>query len=91
MQIEPLNFLYIVLAIAVIILMVLLAINLIYLIPIVRDASKMTRLLRHTTDAANKFVMKPISLATSIFDKIAPMIEKAIEARHKEAQKKSKK
>lgn len=88
MPIEPLNFLYLSLSVGVIILVILLAVNLLYLIPIMRNASKISSLIRHTTDAANKFVLKPIGLATHFIDKIAPLVERAIEKHQKKLMKK---
>ena len=47
-----------------------------YLIFILRDASKASFYIRDTASKLNEFVYKPIMLANSVFEKIQPIIEK---------------
>lgn len=73
--------LYIVLAIAIALLTIFLCVTLIYLILILRDASKMIEKVRATVERINAFVIKPVALASSIVDHIRPFIEAALEKR----------
>ena len=73
--------LYVVLSIAIALLTVFLCVTLIYLILILRDASKMLEKIRDTVDKVNSFIVKPVSLAASIVDHVRPLIEAALERR----------
>lgn len=81
--------LYIVLSIAVALLTVFLCVTLIYLILILRDASKMLEKIRETVDRVNAFILKPVSLASSIVDHVRPYIESALERRGESKKKRS--
>jgi len=72
---NPLNLLYIVLAVVILLVGILLAIALIYLIMILRDASKATFLARDTMEKVNEFIYKPIMMASSVLEHIKPIIE----------------
>jgi uncharacterized protein YoxC len=83
--------LYIVLAISIALLTVFLCVTLIYLILILRDASKMIEKVRDTVEKINAFVIKPVTLAASIVDHIRPLIEGAMERKHeRDAKRKGK-
>lgn len=73
--------LYIVLTIAIALLTIFLCVTLIYLIFILRDASKVIEKVRDTVDKVNTFILKPVSLATSVVEHIRPLIEAALERR----------
>lgn len=74
--------LYIVLAISVALLTIFLSVTLIYLILILRDASKMLEKIRDTVDRVNAFILKPVSLAATIVDHIRPLIESVLSPKH---------
>lgn len=76
--------LYIVLSVAVALLTIFICVTLVYLILILRDASKMVEKIRDTTDKVNTFILKPVGLAASIVDHIRPMIENLLEKRAQE-------
>ena len=84
--------LYIVLSISVALLTIFLCVTLIYLIFILRDASKVIERVRETVDRVNTFIMKPVSLAASIVDQIRPLIEgvltRAVHSTEREKRKK---
>lgn len=71
--------LYIVLTIAIALLTIFICVTLIYLILILRDASKVIEKVRDTVDKVNAFVLKPVSLASSVVERIRPLIEAALE------------
>ncbi len=73
--------LYVVLSIAAALLTIFLCVTLIYLILILRDVSKMLEKIRETVDRVNTFILKPVSLASSIVDHVRPLIESALEKR----------
>lgn len=73
--------LYIVLTIAIALLTIFLCVTLIYLILILRDANKMFEKIRDTVERVNSFIIKPVSLISSIVDHIKPLIEGALERR----------
>lgn len=90
--------LYVVLTIAVALLTIFLCVTLIYLILILRDASKMIERVRDTVEKVNTFVLKPVSLASAIVDHVRPLVESALERyadrkeeRHHHAEHKKKK
>ncbi|MCD6109278.1 hypothetical protein J7J83_00770 [bacterium] len=70
-----LDILYIVLAAVILLVGILLAIAIIYLIFILRDASKATYFVKDTAQKLNDFVYKPLLVAQSIMDKISPILE----------------
>ena len=70
-----LDILYIVLAVIILLVGILLAIAIIYLIFILRDASKATYYVRDTAKKVNEFVYKPLMMAHSVLEKISPIIE----------------
>lgn len=71
------DFLYVTLAVAIILIGILFAIALLYLIFILRDISRTTYFLRDTLQQINDFVYRPISIANSIIEKIGPILEAA--------------
>lgn len=73
--------LYVVLSIAVALLTIFSCVTLIYLILILRDVNKMLEKIRDTVDRVNSFILKPVSLASSIVDHVKPLIEAALESR----------
>ena len=70
-----LDILYIVLAAVILLVGILLAIAILYLIFILRDASKATYFIKDTAEKVNEFVYKPLMIAHSVIDKIAPILE----------------
>jgi uncharacterized protein YoxC len=76
---NPQETLFIVLAISVAILTIFLAVVLIYLILVLRDASKILDKTRDVVEKVNNFVVKPVKLASNIFEHIRPMIERLVE------------
>ncbi|MBI5413350.1 hypothetical protein HZA42_03325 [Candidatus Peregrinibacteria bacterium] len=79
---------YIVLTVAIALLTVFLSVTLIYVILILRDINKVVEKVRDTVDRINTFILKPVSLASSIVDHIRPLIETALERREEAHQKK---
>lgn len=75
MFIDSQSTLYLVSSIAIAILTIFLSVTLIYLIFILRDASKMIEQVRGTVDKVNDFIVKPVSLAATIVDHVKPLIE----------------
>lgn len=71
--------LQIILAISAAFLTIFLSVALIYVILILRDVNKMLDRVRETVEAVNTFVLKPVSLATSIVDHLRPVIESLME------------
>lgn len=90
-----LDILYVVLAAVILLVGILLAIAILYLIFILRDASKATYFIKDTAEKVNEFVYKPLMMAHSIMDKIGPILEqikeKGEEVAEKAATKKAKK
>lgn len=78
---DPQSTLYIVLSIAVALLTVFLCVALIYSILILRDTNKMLEKVHNTVDRVNTFILKPVSIASSIVDHVRPLIEAALERR----------
>ena len=72
---SSLDILFLVLAAIILLVGVLLAIAIVYLIMILRDASKATYFIRDTAKQINDFVYKPIVLVNSILEKLGPVIE----------------
>lgn len=79
---------YIVLTIAIALLTVFLCVTLIYLILILRDTSKMLEKVRETVEKVNMFILKPVSLASTIVDHVRPLIEAALERRSEHGKRK---
>lgn len=79
---------YIVLTVAIALLTVFLSVTLIYVILILRDVNKVVEKVRDTVDRVNTFILKPVSLASSIVDHIRPLIESALERRGESHHKK---
>lgn len=79
---------YIVLTVAIALLTVFLSVTLIYVILILRDVNKVVEKVRDTVDRINTFILKPVSLASSIVDHIRPLIEAALERREEAHHKK---
>lgn len=75
MDIDSQSVLYLVSAIAIGLLTIFLCVTLIYLILILRDASKVIEHVRGTVDKVNAFIIKPVSLAATIVDHVKPLIE----------------
>lgn len=73
--------LYVVLTVAIALLTIFLCVTLIYLILILRDVNKMLEKMRETVERVNTFILKPVSLASSIVDHVRPLIEAALEKR----------
>lgn len=82
---------YIVLTISIALFTIFLCVMIIYLILIFRDVSKMLEKIRDTVDKVNTFVVKPVSLVSSIVDHIKPLIESAIARRHNDPPERRKK
>ena len=80
---------YMVLTVAIALLTIFLCVTLIYLILIFRDVSKMLEKFRDTVDRVNSFILKPVSLASSIVDHIRPYIEAALERKTEHKKKRS--
>jgi uncharacterized protein YoxC len=72
---NPLNLLYIVLATIILLIGILLAIALVYLIMILRDASKASFFVRDTAEKVNEFMYKPLMMATTIVENLKPILE----------------
>lgn len=72
---SSLDILFIVLAAVILLVGILLAIAIVYLIFILRDASKATYFIRDTAKQINDFVYKPIVLVNSVLEKLAPLLE----------------
>ncbi|MFC1655339.1 hypothetical protein ACFL3C_00545 [Patescibacteria group bacterium] len=72
---SSLDILYIVLAAVILLVGILLAIAIIYLIFILRDASKTSHYVRDTVKKVNDFVYRPLVMANSVMDKVAPILE----------------
>lgn len=72
---NPLNLLYIVLAAVILLLGILLAIAIVYLIMILRDASKASFFIRDSAEKVNEFLYKPLMMATTIVENIKPILE----------------
>jgi len=70
-----LDILYVVLAAVILLVGILLAIAILYLIFILRDASKATYFIKDTAQKVNDFVYKPLLIAHSVMDKILPILE----------------
>jgi cell shape-determining protein MreC len=70
-----LDILYVVLAAVILLVGILLAVAILYLIFILRDASKASSYIKDTAQKVNEFVYKPLLIAHSIVDKIMPIIE----------------
>ncbi len=70
-----LDILYIVLAAVILLVGILLAIAIIYLIFILRDVSKTSHYVRDTVKKVNDFVYRPLVMANSVMDKVAPILE----------------
>ncbi|MEK7524137.1 MAG: hypothetical protein AAB588_03845 [Patescibacteria group bacterium] len=87
---DPQSTLYIVLAVAVALLTIFLCVTLIYLILILRDVNKMLEKIRETVERVNTFILKPVSLASSIVDHVRPLIESALERREEAHHRKKK-
>lgn len=81
MPADPKTTLYIVLTIAIALLTIFLCVALVYTILILRDSSKMLEKVRDTVEKVNTFILKPVSLASSIVEHVRPLIEAALERR----------
>lgn len=77
------DILFTILAVAIALITIFLCVTLIYLILVLRDASKIIEKARDTVEKVNTFVIKPVKLATLIVDYIRPIIEKALSGRGK--------
>lgn len=78
---DPQSTFYIVLSIAIALLTIFLSVTLIYMILILRDTSKMLEKIRDTVEKINTFILKPVSLASSIVEHVKPLIESVLERR----------
>lgn len=72
---NPLNILYIVLAVVILLLGILLAIAVVYFIMILRDVSKASYLARDTIEKVNEFIYKPLKMANTVLEHIKPVLE----------------
>lgn len=70
-----LDVLYVVLAAVILLVGILLAVAILYLVFILRDASKASYYIKDTAQKVNEFVYKPLLIAHSIVDKVMPIIE----------------
>lgn len=75
MFVDSQSTLYLVSSVAIALLTIFLCVTLIYLILILRDASKVIEHVRGTVDKVNAFIIKPVSLAATIVDHVRPLIE----------------
>lgn len=69
---------YAVLTIAIAFLTIFICVLLVYLILILRDVNKMLEMIKDTVERVNTFILKPVSLASSIVDHIRPLIESVL-------------
>lgn len=88
---NPLNILYIVLAVVILLIGILLAIALVYFIMILRDASKASFFIRDTAEKVNEFMYKPLMMASTIIENIKPILENLQERGEGMLKKKKKK
>lgn len=75
MFVDSQSTLYLVSSLAIALLTIFLCITLVYLIFILRDASKVIEHVRDTVDKVNDFIIKPVTLAATIVDHIKPLVE----------------
>lgn len=73
--------LFLVLSVSIALLTIFLCVTLIYLILVLRDASKIIEKARDTVEKVNAFIIKPVKLATMVFEQIKPLIERVISSR----------
>lgn len=85
------DILYVVLATVILLVGILIAIAILYLIFILRDASKATYYIKDTAQKLNDFVYKPLLIAHSVMDKIGPILESLKERGEDMAEKATKK
>jgi len=78
---DPQSTLFIVLSIGVGFLTIFICVALIYLILIFRDVSKILEKTRDTAERINEFVIKPVTIVSSVVDRIRPILEAAMERR----------
>lgn len=81
---------YAVLTIAIALLTIFICVLLVYLILILRDVNKMMETIKDTVDRVNTFILKPVSLASSIVDHIRPLIEAVLERREEKREQQKK-
>ncbi|PIQ78188.1 hypothetical protein COV82_01680 [Candidatus Peregrinibacteria bacterium CG11_big_fil_rev_8_21_14_0_20_46_8] len=81
MPADPQSTLYLVLAIGVALLTIFVCVALIYLILIFRDVSKILEKTRDTAERINEFVIKPVTIVSTVVDRIRPIVEAAMERR----------
>ena len=86
-----LDILYVVLAAVILLVGILLAVAILYLIFILRDASKATYFIKDTAEKVNEFVYKPLMMAHSIVDKLGPILEAVKDRGEEVAEKVTKK
>lgn len=79
-----------VLTIAIALFTIFICVTLIYLILILRDVNKMLEKIRATVERVNDFIIKPVSLVSSVVDHIRPLIEAAIEKRTEQGSRRKK-
>jgi len=72
---SSLDILFIVLAVVILLVGILLAIAIVYLIFILRDASKASYFIRDTAKQVNDLIYKPIVLINSLLEKLGPVFE----------------
>jgi len=72
---SSLDILFLVLAAIILLVGILIAIAIVYLIMILRDASKASYFIRDTAKQINDFVYKPIVLVNSLLEKLGPLLE----------------
>lgn len=83
----PLNTLYSVLALAILLLTVFLVIGINYLILILRDLSHVTSSARKTADKIDRWIIEPVKLIKEIRQKILAVSEFVGEKRRKRKKK----
>lgn len=79
--------LFVVLTVAVALLTVFLCVTLLYLILVLRDASKIVEKAKDTVEKVNAFVVKPVKFASLLFDQLRPLIERMVEGHSKHGRK----
>lgn len=77
--------LYLILGVSVGFLTIFICVALIYLILVLRDASKILDKTRDTVEKINMIVVKPVKLVATIVEHVRPMVYKALEGVRKRA------
>jgi len=79
---DPLSFLYIALGVGFLILVIFICATLIYVIQILRDASKITDSVRDTAERVNDYIIQPFAFINKAVQYVKPVIEEIQRKRH---------